>query len=126
MKSELRKMQEEVLANKVRHGFNTENVEQEFCYLYGEVGEAYTAYYKQSEELPGELADVAIFLLGLSEILGIDLYEEIKKKMKINAERSYHFNSNGKPVKNDWYTQSKFKVSSREETFYYWHIINRK
>lgn len=101
MKNEFKRLQEEVLANKKRHGFNTTNVEQEFCYLYGEVGEAYEAYYKQKEQLPEELADVAIFLLGISEILGVDLYEEIQKKMKINSERVYSFNSNGKPVKED-------------------------
>ena len=36
-----------------------------------------------------ELADIAIYLLGLSEILGIDLADEIEEKMKINLEREY-------------------------------------
>ncbi|MBQ2639180.1 MAG: hypothetical protein IJF92_00235 [Bacilli bacterium] len=97
--NELKRLQEAVLDNKKKHGFNTTNVEQEFCYLYGEIAEAYDAYYKQKSSLPEELADAAIFLLGISEILGIDLYEEIIKKMKVNSERVYKFNNNGKPVK---------------------------
>ena len=36
-----------------------------------------------------ELADVAIYLLGLSEILGIDLEEEIQKKVYKNSKREY-------------------------------------
>ena len=99
--SELKRMQEEVLENKKRHGFNITNVEQEFCYLYGEVAEAYDAYYKQKESLPEELADITIFLLGISEILGVDLYDEIIKKMQKNTQRNYRFNNNGKPVKQD-------------------------
>ena len=49
--------------------------------------------------MPEELADVAIFLLGISEILGVDLYEEIIKKMNINANREYTLNSKGNPIK---------------------------
>ena len=36
-----------------------------------------------------ELADIAIYLLGLSEILGIDLASEIENKMEINQDREY-------------------------------------
>ena len=36
-----------------------------------------------------ELADVAIYLLGLSEMLGKDLEDEIKHKMEINKNREY-------------------------------------
>ena len=35
------------------------------------------------------MADVAIYLLGLSEILGIDLEDEIQKKIYRNAKREY-------------------------------------
>ena len=35
------------------------------------------------------MADVAIYLLGLSEILGIDLEEEIQKKVYKNSKREY-------------------------------------
>lgn len=97
----LKQLQEEILENKHRHGFNTTDIPKEFCYLYGEVAEAYDAYYKQKDSLPEELADAAIFLLGISEILGVDLYEEIVKKMEINSHRKYKFTSDGNPVK-EW------------------------
>ena len=38
--------QKEVMENKVKHGWNTEKIPEEFCYLYGEVGEAYDAWLK--------------------------------------------------------------------------------
>lgn len=36
-----------------------------------------------------KLADVAIYLLGLSEMLGIDLSSAIEAKMAINRSREY-------------------------------------
>ena len=36
-----------------------------------------------------ELADVAIYLLGIAEILHIDLEREIERKMDINRQRQY-------------------------------------
>ena len=36
-----------------------------------------------------ELADVAIYLLGLSEILSVDLETEIERKIAKNANREY-------------------------------------
>ena len=86
---ELDKIQKQVFTNKVNKGFNTTNVEKEFCLLYGEIGEAYEAFRKKKDDLGGELADVAIHLLGLSEILGFSLQNEIEKKVKINEERQY-------------------------------------
>lgn len=94
----LLEIQKEVLENKRRHGFNTTNIEQEFCYLYGEVTEAYDAYYKEKDTFPEELADVAIYLLGIAEIKGINLGEEIQKKVQKNRGRQYKFNDLGKPV----------------------------
>lgn len=94
----LKEIQKEILENKRRHGFNTTNIEQEFCYLYGEVAEAYEAYYKEKDTFPEELADVAIFLLGIAEIKGVDLYSEILKKIQKNKDREYSFNDLGKPI----------------------------
>ena len=68
---------------------NTTNVEFEFCLAYGELGEAYQAYLKHKPDLGEELADVAIYLLGISEILGIDLEQEIQAKMEKNRKRTY-------------------------------------
>ena len=86
---DLKKLQKEIYQNKVDKGFNTTDVNKEFCLLYGEVGEAYDAYRKGKDDLGEELVDIAIYLLGLSEILGKDLEEEIKNKVQINKNRKY-------------------------------------
>ena len=83
------RLQREIYQNKVDHGFNVTDVREEFCLLYGELGEAYAAYDKKKPDLGEELADVAIYLLGLSEILEIDLESEILRKMEINRKRRY-------------------------------------
>ena len=86
---DLREVQKRVYQNKLNKGFNVTDINMEFCLLYGEVGEAYEAWRKKQSHVGEELADIAIYLLGLSEILGIDLGEEISKKMAINEERKY-------------------------------------
>lgn len=86
---DLVKLQKEVYQNKINHGFNVTDLNMEFCLAYGELGEAYMAWLKQKEDLGEELADVAIYLLGISEILNINLGEEIEHKIKKNAGRKY-------------------------------------
>ncbi|MBC6341761.1 hypothetical protein ERK18_01795 [Lactobacillus kimbladii] len=84
------KLQKDVIENKKKHGFNTTDVEFELLRLYGETNELFEAWRKQDKEnINEELADVAIFLLGISEILDSDLGEDIVKKMKINEKRVY-------------------------------------
>ena len=95
---DLKKLQKEIYQNKLDKGFNTTDVNKEFCLLYGEVGEAYDAYRKGKDDLGEELADIAIYLLGLSEILGKDLEEEIKNKVQINKNRKYK-DVNGTKIK---------------------------
>ena len=41
------------------------------------------------DELSGELADVALYLLQLASISGIDLEEAILKKLEVNARREW-------------------------------------
>lgn len=77
---DLKKLQEEIYQNKVNKGFNLTDINKEFCLTYGEVSEAYEAWRKKKDDLGEELADVAIYLLGLSEILGVNLEEEIQKR----------------------------------------------
>ena len=86
---ELSATQKAVYQNKVDKGFNVTDVNVEFCLLYGEVAEAYEAWKRKQDTVGEELADIAIYLLGLSEILGVDLASEIEKKIKINREREY-------------------------------------
>lgn len=84
-----REAQKAVYKNKIDKGFNVTDVNKEFCLLYGEVAEAYDAWRKKQADVGEELADIAIYLLGLSEILGVDLAAAIEAKMKINQNREY-------------------------------------
>jgi NTP pyrophosphatase (non-canonical NTP hydrolase) len=86
---DLKKIQKDVFQNKIEKGFNTMDVNKEFCYAYGELGEAFDAYRKKKDDLGEELADVVIYLLGLSEMLGLDLEEEIERKVAKNGKRKY-------------------------------------
>lgn len=87
--TDLKKLQKEIYQNKVNQGFNVTDINKEFCLTYGEMAEAYEAWRKNKSDLGEELADVAIYLLGLAEILGIDLEKEIENKVRKNAKRKY-------------------------------------
>lgn len=42
----LKEVQKRIWKNKLNKGFNTTNVDKEFCLLHGEVSNAYEAYRK--------------------------------------------------------------------------------
>ena len=86
---DMKQMQEKIYQNKIAKNFNTTDIYREFCYLQGELAEACEAYMKKKDNLGEELADVAIYLLGLSEILDINLEEEILRKIDKNEQRRY-------------------------------------
>jgi NTP pyrophosphatase (non-canonical NTP hydrolase) len=86
---DLKKLQKRILENKLQKGFNTKDISIEFNLIYEEVPEAYRAYSRKLPDLGEELADVVIYVLGLSEILGIDLEDEIIKKITKNERRKY-------------------------------------
>lgn len=88
-KMKMNEMQKEIYQNKLNKGFNVTDINKEFCLLYGEVAEAYDAWHKNKASVGEELADIAIYLMGLSEILDIDLESEIEKKIAINKDRVY-------------------------------------
>ena len=92
---EIRAAQREAWANKLNKGFNTENVPLEFCLLSGEVAEAFGAWRKGQEDLGEELADVAIYLLGLAQMTGVDLGSQMARKLAENAARTYRPLANG-------------------------------
>ena len=96
---DLNQKQKEVMENKQKHGWSV-RIPEEFCYLYGEVGEAYDAWLKKKDDLGGELADVALYLMSIAETLGFSLEDEIVKKMEINKHRVYKI-IDGKEVKFD-------------------------
>ncbi len=86
---DITKLQNSVFQNKLSKGFNTSDVGTEFCLLYGEVADAFDAYKKGESGIGEELADIAIYLMGLSQMLGINLEEEILKKIAKNKNRRY-------------------------------------
>mgnify|MGYP001602105425 CR=1 FL=1 len=86
---DLKELQKEVLRNKIEKGFNTTDVFREFCRAYEELSEAFSKYDKGQDGVAEELADVTIYLLGISEILGFDLEKEIVKKIETNKKRQY-------------------------------------
>lgn len=86
---DLKKLQKEIRDNKVKKGFNVDNIELEFCYTYKELAEAFAAYHKKESDLGEELADVVIFILSLADMLDIDLEKEILNKIIKNTLREY-------------------------------------
>lgn len=82
-------IQKEIFDNKVKKGFNVTNVELEFCLTQGELAEAFEAYRKKLNTTGEELADIAIYLYGIAEILGFDLNKEILAKVEKNKSRIY-------------------------------------
>jgi pyrophosphatase len=86
---DLKKLQKEVYQNKLDKGFNVTDINKEFCLTYGEVAEAYESWRKKKGDVGEEIADVAIYLLGLSEMLNIDLEKEMLNKVNKNKHREY-------------------------------------
>ncbi len=85
----LNELQKEVLRNKREKGFNTTDVAIEFCRAHEELSEAFSKFNKNQDGVAEEFADVAIFLLGICEILGYDLEKELLRKIEINKNRKY-------------------------------------
>jgi NTP pyrophosphatase (non-canonical NTP hydrolase) len=96
---EIRMAQKVAWANKLEKGFNTTDVPLEFCLLNSEIAEAFDAWRRGREDVAEELADIAIFLLGLAEMIGADLQGAVEAKIAVNASRVYHRLPNGVPVK---------------------------
>ena len=61
----------------------------EFCRAYEELSEAFSKFNKNQDGVAEEFADVAVFLLGMCEILGYDLEKELVRKIEINKNRKY-------------------------------------
>jgi len=61
---DLRKLQKEVMRNKLEKGFTTD-VALEFCRAYEELSEAFSKYNKGQEGVAEEFADVTIFILDV-------------------------------------------------------------
>ncbi len=96
---EIRDAQKRAWDNKITKGFNTTDVPLEFGLLTAEVGEAFTAWRKHLPDFGEELADVAIYLMSLAEMNGIDLDTEIERKITKNEARVYERDAHGIPTR---------------------------
>lgn len=87
--------------NKLDKGFNTTDVAFEFGLLTAEVGEAFTAWRKRLPDFGAELADIAIYVLAIAEMNGIDLDTEVQRKLAENQRRRYVRDANGVLVRGE-------------------------
>jgi len=86
---DLKKLQKEVMQNKLEKGFNTTDIALEFCRAHEELSEAFSKYSKRQPGVAEEFADVVIFVLGMCETLGFDLEKELLRKIEKNKKRKY-------------------------------------
>lgn len=86
---DLADLAEKVYQNKLDKGFNVTDISLEICNMHSEVAEIWDAYCREPEHVGEEMADVMIYLLGLSKILNIDLERELLSKMEKNSRRVY-------------------------------------
>lgn len=86
---DLNKLQKQVYQNKLDKKFNVTDISMEFALTYGELSEAYEAWWKKKENVGEEIADVVIYLLGLCEILNVNLEKELLNKIEVNKNRIY-------------------------------------
>jgi NTP pyrophosphatase (non-canonical NTP hydrolase) len=86
---DLKKLQKEVIRNKLEKGFNTTDIALEFCRAYEELSEAFTKHNRNQPGVAEEFADVTIFILGMCEQMGFDLEKELIRKIEINKNRKY-------------------------------------
>lgn len=95
----LRELQAYVQARAVERGFNTVEPSKKMVMLMEEVGELAKAIRKtvgmkftdntQQKDIAEELADVQLVLLGLAEILQVDMIEAFKMKEAQNQQRTW-------------------------------------
>lgn len=85
-----RGIQTDIVTHKRRMGFNTTDPACDLELLRGEVDELDEALGAgDTTHIGQELADVTIYLLTLAEMHGLDLGEEVVKKMAVNKARRY-------------------------------------
>lgn len=61
---DMKHIQKQIWQNKINKGFNTTDVNKEFCLLYGEVSESYEAYRKKKNEFIKNIDGVNIRISG--------------------------------------------------------------
>lgn len=79
-----------ILANKIKHEWNTTDTNFEMLLAYHEMAELTTALLKHDHaNIAEELADITIYLLGIAEMTDVDLAQAVHKKVAINDHRVY-------------------------------------
>jgi len=86
---DIRSLQQRVFENKQRQGFNLADVPLELCLLQTEIAEFFHSWRRKQADAGEELADIAIYVLSLAEMIGVDLETEIHEKIAKNAKRTY-------------------------------------
>ncbi len=86
---DLKELSDIVYRNKLEKIFNVTDVGKEICFLHGEVSELWDAYIRKRGSVGDEMADIMIYLLGLSKILNVDLEKELIQKIEKNHRRVY-------------------------------------
>lgn len=86
---DLNALQKQAYQNKIDKGHDISDINLNFLFINEEIAEAWAAYHKKLPNFHEELADIVILVLGLAEILGIDLEKEIVHKMEKNSKRVY-------------------------------------
>ena len=114
----LKDLQKQVYQNKIDKGFdirdNKENMYKQFCYMQGELAEAFDAYNRGLNTVGEELADVCLYILGFCEIQNIDLEGEIVKKLEIIKKRKY-VKLNGSMIKEEKLTPEQKKLLEEQK-----------
>jgi NTP pyrophosphatase (non-canonical NTP hydrolase) len=85
---DFKELQKSIMDNRKEKGFNND-IPSDFCRAYEELSEAFSKYNKGQDGVAEEFADVMIFLLGMSEILGFDMEKELVNKVEKNRRRKY-------------------------------------
>ncbi|MCB0081357.1 MAG: hypothetical protein KDE47_10515 [Caldilineaceae bacterium] len=96
---DLRELQREIYANKVRRGWNVTDVGKEIVLMVEELGELARAYKNsnklpaaeidQREEIVDAIGDLMVYCLGLSEMIGVDAGEVLTAIVENNKGRSH-------------------------------------
>ncbi|KIF69489.1 hypothetical protein HY68_14345 [Streptomyces sp. AcH 505] len=96
---DIRSAQKITWDNKVEKNFNTSDVPVEFGLLTAEIGEAFTAWRKGLPDFGEELADVFLYVAAVAEMNGIDLQDEVERKLIKNKARVYARDERGVPIR---------------------------
>lgn len=85
---DIAKLTQDVLDNKVKNNFPTDDLSHEFDLLEKEVVEAKDEL-NNPEKLVKELADIVIFTMSIARITGQNLEQAIVDKVEYNKNRTY-------------------------------------